>query len=99
MRTCANSALRLADDELNADYKRAIAYFEEYDLYTHEGTPSGVVLLRNAQRAWIAYRDAACESEAATFYGGTLQPLIVTTCHEQMTADRSLALRQISEQN
>jgi uncharacterized protein YecT (DUF1311 family) len=99
MRICAGISLRGADEDLNDDYQRAVAYFEEFDQYLPEGAPKGLDLLRTAQRAWIVYRDAACESEAATLYGGSLQPLIVTTCHDQMTRDRSEELRFLSEQN
>jgi len=99
MRICAGISLRAADDDLNADYQRAIAYFKEADQYLPESAPKGEDLLHKAQRAWIAYRDAACESEAAMFYGGTLQPLIVTGCHEEMTRNRSHELRLLTEKN
>ena len=92
MRFCANEALRDADEHLNAVYVHAIEYYRENDRYLPEGAPKGEDLLRIAQRAWITYRDAACESEGATSYGGTIQPLIVLSCHEQMTEDRTDAL-------
>jgi len=49
--------------------------------------------LLDAQRAWIAYRDAACAAEAAPYAGGSIQPLIVNSCFERLTLRRNEDLR------
>jgi uncharacterized protein YecT (DUF1311 family) len=48
--------------------------------------------LLTAQRAWLAYRDAACEAHASPFEGGSLQPLIRATCLSEITAERTRML-------
>ena len=52
--------------------------------------------LRDAQRAWIAYRDADCALQYAQFQDGTMGRLIGTGCLLQETARRALALRAIA---
>lgn len=53
-------------------------------------------LLREAQRAWIAYRDRSClaqgELEAE---GGTLARIVTADCIVRRTADRASELEQV----
>ncbi len=70
----------------------AIESARETDRYLPEDAPRAEELLRQAQRAWIPFRDAACESASAAYYGGTIQPLVHMSCLEQMTRDRTAAL-------
>ena len=49
--------------------------------------------LRDAQRAWIPWRDAACAFERAKWGGGTGGGPASAACLMQMTAERALALR------
>ena len=50
--------------------------------------------LREAQRAWIAFRDRACEAEALLFEGGTAQPLTGTACLVRLSSVRTGDLRR-----
>lgn len=58
----------------------------------YEGT-SVAEGLRDAQRAWIEFRDADCRAEAAVFEGGTIAQVIHAGCQMDHTARRALVLR------
>lgn len=51
--------------------------------------------LRDAQRAWIAYRDAECTLQWARYQEGTIRTLIAGGCHLDFTAGRTLELRDM----
>lgn len=99
MRYCAAQSLRAADDDLNGIYAQAIEAARETDRYLPEDAPSAEDLLRIAQRAWIPYRDAVCESAAAPYYGGSIQPQIHMSCLARMTRDRTQALADLMNGN
>lgn len=54
--------------------------------------PPTVEPLRQMQRAWIGFRDAACEYEHATWGGGSGGPVAVAACQMRLTAEQALAL-------
>lgn len=58
----------------------------------HEGTMAADAL-RDAQRAWITFRDADCLAERAVFEGGTIAQIIHASCQMDHTARRALVLR------
>ncbi len=87
MNICSAKSYQQADARLNDIYKQAVA----------SATASGgeaPALLRTAQRAWITYRDAACAAEAAPYEGGSIQPLIRTSCLKKLTERRSADLHE-----
>ncbi|MEM6667156.1 MAG: lysozyme inhibitor LprI family protein [Pseudomonadota bacterium] len=53
-------------------------------------------LLRDAQRAWITFRDKRCALEASYYRGGTLAGVVHGGCLEHETAIRAIDLRQIA---
>ncbi len=77
MNSCAAQAYDEADAELNVIYRRAVD--------AADSLPDGEEMLRDAQRAWIAFRDAACDLEALSTEGGSMQPLIFASCLERLT--------------
>lgn len=80
MNICSYEAYKRADKNLNAAYKAAVG--QATQLW---GSPDR---LRDAQRAWIAYRDKAC---AVYDYpdGGSIQPLLINECMTKVTRDRT----------
>ncbi|MEH6361832.1 MAG: lysozyme inhibitor LprI family protein, partial [Amylibacter sp.] len=100
MNACAWRAYQAADGDLNADYKQAIAYLKKADEdFIPVGAVPSAIILRDAQRAWITFRDKNCEVETLAYRGGTIVPLIIATCLESMTRVRSEQLRMIWEEN
>lgn len=86
MNQCAARAFDLADAELNRVYGIAVDYARQIDANTKGDIEEK---LRIAQRAWITYRDAACESEASQFSGGSIKPMIYSGCLERVTLART----------
>jgi uncharacterized protein YecT (DUF1311 family) len=83
MNQCAAKTLQAEDVELNTRYQAAMGGADD---------ATAKDLFRNAQRAWLAYRDATCAWEGDAARGGTLRPLLEISCAEQMTRQRLLEL-------
>src|SRR5690349_2055790 len=64
MNACSLEQWKRADTALNHDYQ---ALLQRMD-------PKSQKLLRSAQRAWLAYRDAECGFIASASEGGSVQP-------------------------
>nr|WP_319250424.1 lysozyme inhibitor LprI family protein [uncultured Celeribacter sp.] len=90
MNFCAYQAWQQADEELNETYGWALGVSENWSLAAQDA-------LRDAQRAWVPYRDAACEAEGFLFEGGSMQPLIVYSCKEHLTRQRTQEMRAVYE--
>tara|TARA_R110002126_G_scaffold151287_3_gene298215 strand:+ start:55 stop:465 length:411 start_codon:yes stop_codon:yes gene_type:complete len=99
MNICAYEAYLSADEDLNAFYKIARADLKSIDTYLQKDQRGGADALRDAQRAWIVFRDNACKAEGFTVRGGSLEPLIVSSCKERLTRVRTEDLRSAFEAN
>jgi uncharacterized protein YecT (DUF1311 family) len=91
MIACARAEYAAADKQLNSTYKKTIARMRE--IFTREdianaGGQDPVEDLRDAQRAWIVFRDANCRWEATQMLGGSGQPLVLHGCLARMTKER-----------
>jgi uncharacterized protein YecT (DUF1311 family) len=78
---CMFEHYRTADTDLNRVYQEALKSAGHYG-------PKDVDYLRDAQRKWIAYRDAECEAEYSLFGGGTGGPAARSTCLLRITRRR-----------
>ncbi len=87
MLDCARAEWQAADAELNR------VYHEVMDTLAEPRRER----LRVAQRAWIAYRDACAEFEAALFEGGSLAPVLHASELAARTRERIDELRGILE--
>ncbi|MFN3170284.1 MAG: lysozyme inhibitor LprI family protein [Hyphomicrobiales bacterium] len=85
MNQCAGIAYDEADAELNRVWG---------DLRERRGEGHSWDVILEAQRAWIPFRDAHCESVAAPYEGGSIQPLIRSTCLTDVTEQRTAQLRE-----
>ncbi len=54
------------------------------------------IRLRDAQRAWIAFRDAECGFRYDIYRGGTIRSIVGANCLMTMTAQRALELRDLA---
>src|SRR5689334_15146563 len=65
MNFCAEIDFERADAELNRAYRQAIAAAQQNDREIDPGDrrPTAEAVLREAQRAWIVFRDAHCTYE------------------------------------
>lgn len=89
MTACAQLAWEEADIALNEAYAAARAAMQAVG-------PEAAETLRDAQRAWIGYRDLACLAEALPYAGGTAQPMIHAACLERLTSQRTADLRLLA---
>ncbi len=94
MNACAQQAFERADAELNALYRRLIDGAREDDRSPDNGRsdgddrPGAEATLREAQRAWVAFRDAHCRGEGYAERGGSMEPMIFHQCLERLTRER-----------
>jgi uncharacterized protein YecT (DUF1311 family) len=85
---CAKAELTTAEDELDRVYRQLMETLEEPRRSR----------LRDAQRAWLAFRDACADFEASLFEGGSMAPVLRTTELTHRTRARTLELRRVLEQ-
>lgn len=106
MNQCSYQFYQAADEDLNLAYrlardtlKRSDADIAEIYGRLPEGYISGVIILRDAQRAWITFRDLSCQVEGQQYYGGSIRPLIENSCKESLTRERTEQIRAAFEEN
>lgn len=83
MNACAWQDYQAADKELNVVYHSLVS--------SQDAT--GRSLLKKAELAWIAYRDAECAFEADAYRGGSIVPTIESSCLAERTRERTSALK------
>ena len=97
MNQCAYADWESADAKLNAAYKRAMAVMTQWDADLPEAEQGGAAALKEAQRAWITFRDKACEAEGYAMKGGSAEPLLVYGCMRLLTEERTAHLTGMVE--
>ena len=85
MNQCATQQNAAADKELNALYQQITARLK--------AEPERKKLLVGAQRAWVAFRDAECKFSASGVEGGSVYPLIYSSCTTDLTKARVQTFR------
>ena len=101
MNYCAGQEYEKADAALNAQWKKTAAEMKQRDAdidRTYDKRPGYFDTLLQAQRAWLKYRDAHCASEGYLFRGGSMEPLMVSTCKTKLTEERTQQLQFLIEQ-
>src|SRR5205085_5461153 len=102
MNFCAGQDFERADAELNAAYRTAITEaqaadreFASYQTGTagRSSEPGEEASLREAQRAWVTFRDAHCRGESFEARGGSMQPMLDEGCRATLTRARTAELR------
>jgi len=86
MQECLGERLDEADGALNRAYRDAMDTLDQ----------ARRTRLREAQRAWIAFRDASAQFEASVAEGGTLARLIYLETLVSMTRERIRSLAAIA---
>jgi uncharacterized protein YecT (DUF1311 family) len=87
---CGFDAYESADSVLNKTYNAITVRYAGAD-------PDNAEILsrlKTAQRAWVPFRDAQCELEAADSLGGSNEGVILNSCLYQQTATRVKTLRE-----
>ncbi len=79
MNQCAHAAFQQADAALNDKYQAILKRL---------GDDGSANLFRAAQRVWVPFRDAECAFAASPYEGGSMQPMVVSSCLEDLTNRR-----------
>ncbi len=100
MNYCAHEDFKAADARLNAQWSVTSAEMKRrdqaYDDASSDGRPGYFATLLAAQRAWLTYRDAHCRSEGYEARGGSLEPLLVSSCKAHLTNLRTADLEELA---
>jgi uncharacterized protein YecT (DUF1311 family) len=94
---CAYQDWEAADAALNDAYQEAMALLQDWDANLPEEEQGGAEALKEAQRAWITFRDKACEAEGFAMKGGSAEPLLVYGCMRLLTEERTNHLTSMAE--
>lgn len=82
MNACSNAVAKKADAALNRTYA----------VVKSRLGPGGQIRLRDAQRAWLAFRDKECMFESSGADGGSVAPMVADNCFTTLTDQRTHAL-------
>lgn len=100
MNYCAGQDAERADAELNTVYRTAIAAAQAADReyaglpqVRADPGPGEEATLREAERAWVSFRDANCRLQSFEARGGSMQPMLEGGCRATMTRARTAELR------
>lgn len=85
---CLSKVHDKVDAELNATYQKALALTRRFG-------SQDVEKLREAERKWTAYRDAACDAEYGLWGGGSGGPNAHTMCVIRLTRQRTNDLKNV----
>ncbi len=97
MTYCAEKSWNEADEELNSVYKSAMARMKEMDSLLDPSLRGAADALRAAQRAWIPYRDKACEAYGFMARGGSMEPMLIYGCRATLTRTRIEELKDLEK--
>jgi len=78
MNMCWGKEYKAADAKMNKTYQDFMSKLDE----------SEKMQLKNAQLAWLKYRDTNCDFVADQYKGGTMRPMIAAICLADVTNAR-----------
>lgn len=95
MITCMNRIYQISDRTLNKTYNDLLALLASFDDDLRDVTRSSnqKIMLVDAQRAWIVFRDKECERVYWSGGGGTIAPILRLNCLVDLTEKRTTELR------
>ena len=88
MNVCAAGEYKKHDAAMNQIYQQLLAKLTD---------PQQKLLLVDAERAWLAYRDKQCAFQTSGSVGGSIHPMIESDCLDEKTNVHSAELsRQLN---
>ncbi|OJH52837.1 urease-associated protein [Agrobacterium pusense] len=97
MTICAGKDYEKADKELNVAYQKLRKLLIERDKAADADGKGATDALVTAQRAWVAFRDANCALAGFQARGGSMEPMLISSCLAETSGKRAEELRQVSE--
>ncbi|MEM6385709.1 MAG: lysozyme inhibitor LprI family protein [Pseudomonadota bacterium] len=101
MVTCTMAETRAWDHYLNVEYRSALEGLRDMDKDEAVHFPefaNRADSLRDAQRAWISFRDAECGLAYALWGSGSMRNIAASACQLDMTAARILMLKNVGSE-
>ena len=101
MGSCLRGEMDQWDGHLNAAYDAVLVQSEAVDAEMKElgSAPAPQApALHEMRRAWIAFRDAACNYEASRWGGGSGAGPAATACAMELTARQAIRLRAYADE-
>ena len=90
MNICAGEDYKAADAALNSAYQKLVATLSDEEK----------AQLKEAENAWIKYRDLHCDFVGDQYKGGSMRPMIVGHCLADVTRARTTEIKnQIKDRN
>src|ERR1041385_9267042 len=90
MNICWGKEYKAADARLNEAYRQFMSKLDDEEK----------AQLKNAQLAWLKYRDANCDFVADQYKGGSIRPMIAAICLADVTNNRTTELKaQLKERD
>ncbi len=83
---CLAKVEKAVDSRLNDTYQLALKRL-------HDSTEN-VSNLRDTERKWLVYREAACNAESKLFKGGTIAPQTFSFCVVKLTKRRIADIKE-----
>lgn len=83
MNMCWGMEYKAADSRLNSVYREFMAKLSDEEK----------AQLKNAQLAWLKFRDANCEFVGDQFKGGSMRPMVAAMCLADVTNGRVSELK------
>jgi uncharacterized protein YecT (DUF1311 family) len=84
---CQIREQKIWDDDLNDWYGEALKRLS--------AEPDAAAALKDAQRAWIAFRDSKCDYWEKRYEGGTFASVAAGNCMRATTGQRAIEMRAI----
>ncbi|MTI01063.1 lysozyme inhibitor LprI family protein [Roseibium sp. RKSG952] len=95
MTFCAQQSWEQADRQLNEVYGEALEHMTQMDSMLPQSLKGAADALKDAQRAWIPFRDKACTSYGFLARGGSMEPMLVYGCRTTLTKQRTEELKEL----
>jgi uncharacterized protein YecT (DUF1311 family) len=96
MRECSNRETAVWDERLNKAYKAFLDQNGDTDAERNGKTVKGADLIRDAERAWLTFRDKQCDVTGLPMEGGTGAYVLIDDCMLEQTAAHALWLEGIT---
>ncbi|MEW7107574.1 lysozyme inhibitor LprI family protein [Acinetobacter baumannii] len=85
--TCSSNVLNSANQKINSVYAN----------YMKELNPTEKLQLKEAQRAWIQYKEKDCQFQSSPVLKGSLYPFVHNACLVEKTENRIKELQDMQE--
>jgi uncharacterized protein YecT (DUF1311 family) len=86
LNSCADASFKVADAQMNSLYATIRTRLRD--------DPDAMKRLVAAQRAWLAFRDAECEFASGAESGGSIYPMVYSSCQTALTTKRNGDLKK-----